>query len=137
MRSFQVCTCGEPLQCNEYPTPQPTGTEVLLKVVAAGVCHSDLHLSDGYFDLGGGKRMSLLDRGMKLPVDARPRECRRGGGGRTAMRSGVKVGDRACWSHPWIGCGVCPVCKRGEEQSLHASHASIGVFRPTAAIPIT
>ena len=68
MRSFQVCTCGQPLQCNEYPTPKPTGTEVLLKVLAAGVCHSDLHLSDGYFDLGGGKRMSLEDRGMKLPV---------------------------------------------------------------------
>ena len=50
MRSFQVCTCGQPLQCNEYPTPKPTGTEVLLKVLAAGVCHSDLHLADGYFD---------------------------------------------------------------------------------------
>ena len=35
MRSFQVCTCGQPLQCNEYPTPQPIGTEVLLKVLAA------------------------------------------------------------------------------------------------------
>ena len=68
MRSFQVCICGQPLQCNEYPTPKPAGTEVLLKVLAAGVCHSDLHLSDGYFDLGGGKRMSLEDRGMKLPV---------------------------------------------------------------------
>ena len=54
--------------CNEQPTPKPTGTEVLLKVLAAGVCHSDLHLSDGYFDLGGGKRLSLADRGMKLPV---------------------------------------------------------------------
>ena len=43
MRSFQVCGCGEPLQFNEQPTPQPAGTEVLLKVLAAGVCHSDLH----------------------------------------------------------------------------------------------
>ena len=40
------------------PTPKPAGTEVLLKVMAAGVCHSDLHLSDGYFDLGGGKTLS-------------------------------------------------------------------------------
>jgi propanol-preferring alcohol dehydrogenase len=54
MRMFQVCVCGEPLRLNEQPTPKPTGTEVLLKMVAAGVCHSDLHLSDGYFDLGGG-----------------------------------------------------------------------------------
>src|SRR5512142_3030700 len=68
MRMFQVCVCGQPLQCNAAPTPQPAGTEVLLKVLAAGVCHSDLHLADGWFDLGGGKRMSLEDRGMKLPV---------------------------------------------------------------------
>ena len=34
MRSFQVCQCGEPLQCNELPDPTPTGTEVLLKVLA-------------------------------------------------------------------------------------------------------
>ena len=57
MRSFQVCKCGAPLQRNEAAdAASPTGTEVLLKVLAAGVCHSDLHLSDGYFDLGGGKR---------------------------------------------------------------------------------
>ncbi len=68
MRMFQVCVCGQPLQLNEQPTPEPKGTEVLLKVLAAGVCHSDLHLADGWFDLGGGKRMSLADRGMKLPV---------------------------------------------------------------------
>ena len=68
MRSFQVCTCGQPLQLNTQPTPKPTGSEVLLKVLAAGVCHSDLHLSDGYFDLGGGKKLSVVDRGMKLPV---------------------------------------------------------------------
>ena len=59
MRMFQVCVCGQPLQLNEQPTPQPKGSEVLLKVLAAGVCHSDLHLGGRRFDLGGGKRMSL------------------------------------------------------------------------------
>src|SRR5919197_2167547 len=68
MRSFEVCQCGAPLSLIEAPTPQPTGTQVLLKVLAAGVCHSDLHLSDGYFDLGGGKKLSILERGMKLPA---------------------------------------------------------------------
>ena len=68
MRSFQIVQSGAPLRLAEQPTPQPKGTEVLLKVLATGVCHSDLHLSDGYFDLGGGKRLSLADRGMKLPV---------------------------------------------------------------------
>ena len=38
MRSFQVCQCGAPLQLAEHPTPVPAGSEVLLKVLAAGVC---------------------------------------------------------------------------------------------------
>jgi D-arabinose 1-dehydrogenase-like Zn-dependent alcohol dehydrogenase len=125
MRSFQVCTCGQPLQCNEYPTPQPSGTEVLLKVLAAGVCHSDLHLSDGYFDLGGGKRMSLQDRGMTLPVTLGHENV----GEVVAVGPGaqsVKVGARML-AHPWIGCGMCPVCQRGEENLCRAMK-SLGVF---------
>jgi len=44
MRSYQVCQCGSPLQRHEGDTPEPQGTQVLLKVLAAGVCHSDLHI---------------------------------------------------------------------------------------------
>ncbi len=91
MLMFQVCTCGEPLQLNcgeplqlnEAPTPQPKGTEVLLKILAAGVCHSDLHLADGYFDLGGGKKMSLQRPRHEAAGHTRPRERRRSGCGRT------------------------------------------------------
>ena len=35
----------------------PKGNEVLLKTVACGVCHSDVHIHDGYFDLGGGVQL--------------------------------------------------------------------------------
>src|SRR5258708_32127021 len=118
MRSFQVCTCGQPLQCNEYPTPKPTGTEVLLKVLAAGVCHSDLHLSDGYFDLGGGKRMSLEDRGMKLPVTLGHENV--GEGVAVGPRAaGAKVGDRGR-GLPWVGRGTGRGGKRGGANLLGA-----------------
>jgi D-arabinose 1-dehydrogenase-like Zn-dependent alcohol dehydrogenase len=94
MRMFQVCTCGQPLQLNEAPTPEPKGTEVLLKVIAAGVCHSDLHLAEGFFDLGGGKRMSLEDRGMKLPVTLGHENVGEVVAlGPDARGSGLKVGD--------------------------------------------
>src|SRR5512139_1992111 len=125
MRMFQVCVCGQPLQLNEQPTPQPTGSEVLLKVLAAGVCHSDLHLADGWFDLGGGKRMSLADRGMKLPVTLGHENV----GEVVAVgpdAKGVKVGDRRL-AHPWIGCGTCGPCQRGEE-NLCRTMRSLGVF---------
>jgi D-arabinose 1-dehydrogenase-like Zn-dependent alcohol dehydrogenase len=122
---FQVCVCGEPLVCNEGPTPTPKGTEVLLKTLAAGVCHSDLHLADGWFDLGGGKRMSLADRGMKLPVTLGHENV----GEVVAVgpdAKGVKVGQRML-ADPWIGCGTCDVCKRGDDNLCRAMK-SLGVF---------
>ena len=125
MRMFQVCVCGQPLQLNEQPTPQPKGSEVLLKVLAAGVCHSDLHLADGWFDLGGGKRMSLTDRGMKLPVTLGHENV----GEVVAVgpdAKDVKIGARVL-AHPWIGCGTCGPCKRGEENLCRAMR-SLGVF---------
>ena len=125
MRMFQVCTCGQPLQLNEAPTPQPKGSEVLLKVLAAGVCHSDLHLADGYFDLGGGKKMSLQDRGMKLPVTLGHENV----GEVVAVGpdvKGVKIGARML-ADPWIGCGNCEPCKRNED-NLCMAMRSLGVF---------
>lgn len=126
MRSFQVCQCGAPLQCTEQPTPKPAGSEVLLKVLAAGVCHSDLHLSDGYFDLGGGNRLSILERGMKLPVTLGHENV----GEVVAIgpeARGVAIGDRRLVD-PWMGCGECAVCRRGDE-NLCVNPSSIGVFR--------
>jgi D-arabinose 1-dehydrogenase-like Zn-dependent alcohol dehydrogenase len=125
MRMFQVCVCGQPLQCNEGPTPEPKGSEILLKVLAAGVCHSDLHLADGWFDLGGGKKMSLADRGMVLPVTLGHENV----GEVVAVGpdvKGVKIGAKLL-ADPWIGCGVCEVCKRGEENLCRAMK-SAGVF---------
>ena len=72
MRMFQLCVCGQPLKLNEQPTPEPEGTEVLLKVLAAGVCHSDLHFADGWFDLGGGKRLQSGRPRHEAAGDARP-----------------------------------------------------------------
>lgn len=126
MRSFQVTQPGTPLRLAEQPKPEPKGTEVLLKVLATGVCHSDLHLSDGYFDLGGGKRLNLSDRGMKLPVTLGHENV----GEVIAFgpqAQGVKVGDRRIVD-PWMGCGECGVCRRGDEQ-LCLKPGSIGVFR--------
>jgi alcohol dehydrogenase/propanol-preferring alcohol dehydrogenase len=59
---------GAPLKEIELPTPEPKGAEVLLEVTHCGVCHSDLHIWEGYYDIGGGQKMSLKDRGVTLPL---------------------------------------------------------------------
>src|SRR6188472_2791126 len=126
MRSFQVCQCGAPLQMNEAEAPKPAGTQVLLKMLAAGVCHSDLHIWDGYYEIGGGKKLMLADRGIKLPLTMGHENV----GEVVAVgpdAKGVKVGDVRL-IHPWMGCGECIVCKRGEE-NLCTKPCSVGIHR--------
>ncbi|MCC7348285.1 MAG: alcohol dehydrogenase catalytic domain-containing protein [Variibacter sp.] len=125
MESYDVCECCAPLKRMERPTPKPQGTEVLLKVLAAGVCHSDLHIWDGYYELGGGKRLQLLERGIKLPLTMGHENV----GEVVAVgpdAKGVKVGDVRL-AHPWMGCGECKVCRRGDE-NLCLKPRNLGVF---------
>jgi alcohol dehydrogenase, propanol-preferring len=126
MISFDVCECGAPLRRMERPTPTPTGTEALLKVLAAGVCHSDIHIWDGYYDMGGGRKIQLTDRGIKLPLTMGHENV----GEVVALgpeAKGAKLGDRRL-VFPWIGCGECKVCKANEEQ-LCTTPRSLGVYR--------
>src|SRR6187549_2917759 len=68
MKSYDVTDWGKPLQLRKQETPSPKGNEVLIRLTHCGVCHSDVHVRDGYFDMGGGKKLSLGERGLKLPV---------------------------------------------------------------------
>lgn len=127
MISYDVAECGCPLKLFERPTPTPQGAEVLLRVLAAGVCHSDIHFWDGVYDMGGGKQLKLTERGITLPLTMGHETV----GEVLALgpdAKGVKVGDKRL-VYPWIGCGQCPVCTRGEE-NLCAKPKFIGVHRP-------
>ena len=113
MKSYQLVDYGKPLKPVDIATPQPTGDEVLIEVLAAGVCHSDLHIWEGSYDLGGGKRLSLKDRGMQLPLTMGHENA----GKIVAVGPDVKdrkVGE-VCLVYPWIGCGECRVCRMGYE----------------------
>ena len=47
MKAAVVHSFGHPLQIEEVPIPEVTPGQVLVKVVASGVCHTDLHAADG------------------------------------------------------------------------------------------
>jgi D-arabinose 1-dehydrogenase-like Zn-dependent alcohol dehydrogenase len=112
MKSEAIVEYGAPLQSVESELPTPEGSQVLLKVTHCGVCHSDVHLHDGHFDLGGGNKLDV-SRGRKLPFTlGHEIEGEVIAVGPDA--SGVSVGDQRV-AFPWIGCGDCPTCNRGEE----------------------
>ena len=61
MRAFRLDAFGMPLVPSGSSTPAPAGGQVLLRTEACGVCHSDLHMADGFFDLGNGGALMQHD----------------------------------------------------------------------------
>jgi D-arabinose 1-dehydrogenase-like Zn-dependent alcohol dehydrogenase len=129
MISYQIAEHGRPLQKVLSETPKPKGTEVLVRVTRSGVCHSDLHIWDGYFDLGGGKRFYVKDRGCVPPftMGHEPFGVVEAVG---SNAKGVKVGQKRI-VFPWIGCGRCAMCK-AERDNYCTAMRTIGVVRPGA-----
>lgn len=115
----------KPLVISDVQTPTPKDAEVLVKVKAVGVCHSDLHLWEGGYDTGDGF-MKVTDRGVKFPVIPGHEIV----GTVTEIGSsvqGISVGDNVL-VYPWIGCGICSACRVGNDNLCDAPR-SLGVFQ--------
>jgi D-arabinose 1-dehydrogenase-like Zn-dependent alcohol dehydrogenase len=111
---------GKPLQTTEADTPKPQSTEVLLRVSHCGVCHSDIHLQDGYFDLGGGQKLDV--RGNRPLPFTFGHEIAGTVEAAGPQAQGVAAGSRYA-AFPWIGCGKCGLCARGDEHLCNAPRA--------------
>jgi D-arabinose 1-dehydrogenase-like Zn-dependent alcohol dehydrogenase len=127
--SYQVIEHGRPLQSVLRDTPQPSGGEVLVRLLRSGVCHSDLHIWDGYFDLGGGKKFFVKDRGCVPPFTLGHEPYGRVEAVGPAAH-GVASGGRFV-VYPWIGCGRCAVCEAGQDNYCLA-HRFVGISTPGA-----
>src|SRR5262249_44269982 len=110
----------------EREIPVPQGEEVLLRLKYCGVCHSDVHIREGYFELGGGKRLLMTERAMRLPATLGHEPYG------TVIAAGpgasdVPIGeDRLVY--PWTGCGVCARCREGLD-NFCMTPAMIGIQR--------
>lgn len=126
MQSYQLNEWGTPLQLKIRETPRPTGEEVLVAVVAAGVCHSDVHIREGFFDLGGGRKARLADSGAQLPMTLGHEISGTVAAVGRAVTN-LAVGERVV-VYPWIGCGRCRHCHAEHDMDCETPR-SLGVRR--------
>jgi propanol-preferring alcohol dehydrogenase len=102
MMAMRLRSSGSALSLEDVPKPSPGEHEVLLQVLACGVCRTDLHLVDG----------ELPDTRFPITpgheIVGRVIEC---GAGVTSLQIGDRVGV------PWLAytCGVCAYCRAGAE----------------------
>ncbi|MBL8891808.1 MAG: zinc-binding dehydrogenase [Planctomycetaceae bacterium] len=95
---------GAPLTIENYPLPQPAGTEVLVKISCSTICGSDLHSYTGSRHspmpcvLGHEMVGHIVATGPEGAQDFRGRE--------------LQIGDRITWSMVW-SCGRCFYCQKG------------------------
>ncbi|MGH9909260.1 MAG: alcohol dehydrogenase [Nitrososphaerales archaeon] len=126
MKAARILKPKEPLAIENINTPKPRSAQVLVKVQSTGVCHSDLHLWEGGYAGPAGVFMKVEDRGVKFPLIP---------GHEVAGTiesvgedvEGFNVGDNVL-VYPWIGDGICPACRIGEE-NLCDKPRSIGVYQ--------
>jgi propanol-preferring alcohol dehydrogenase len=125
MRSARIVKPNEALEVQELETPKAKGSQVLIKVQSSGVCHSDIHLWEGGYEGIEGQFLKTTDRGVKYPltpgheiagvVDSLGEEA-----------EGFTKNEKVL-VYPWIGEGLCPACRSGEE-NLCDKPRSLGVY---------
>ncbi|MGO8703147.1 MAG: zinc-dependent alcohol dehydrogenase family protein [Candidatus Brocadiia bacterium] len=99
-----------PLRAAELPTPEPAAGELLVRVRACGVCHTDLHVAEG--DVTPSKLPIVLGHQVVGVVEKL-------GAGLPALRvagaAGFKAGDRVGIAWLRWACGACRFCTAGSE----------------------
>ena len=125
MNTAQIIRPKESLEIQHLETPKPKGSQVLIKVNSAGVCHSDIHLWEGGYEGPSGQFLKTTDRGVKYPLTP----------GHEIAGTVESIGEEAegfsknqkVVVFPWIGEGLCPACRMGHE-NLCDKPRSLGVF---------
>ncbi|WP_395644419.1 alcohol dehydrogenase catalytic domain-containing protein [Terricaulis sp.] len=101
---------GAPLAPMELTPQKPGPGEALVRVTRAGLCHSDLHIHDGYFDFGDVKQPVAINMPAILGHEIEGEVAELGAGVTT-----TKVGERVA-VYPWLGCNACDTCRAGDQQ---------------------
>ena len=111
MKAYQIIENGKPLKENEIDKPIPKGDEILIKTLACGVCHSDVHIHEGYFSLGNETKLPvpLMTDALAMGHEIYGEVVEIG-----EEVKDIKIGKKYV-AYPWIGCGECDECINGRE----------------------
>jgi propanol-preferring alcohol dehydrogenase len=118
LTAYEAPLCETIVDC-----PTPHGSEVLVRIDRCGVCHSDLHMQDGYFLLSDGKKLDVR-AGRTLPFTL-GHEIAGTVESAGPQASGATPGAKVA-VFPWIGCGKCAACRSGEE-NLCSTNRHLGI----------
>ena len=116
--SYDLIEWGKPFEKRQNALPEPTGPEVLVRVTAAGLCHSDLHVQKGFMDLGREGKLTFAERGAVLPMTFGHEVAGIVQAVGPEVNS-VKPGQQVL-VFPWIGCGECDACNENRESDCAA-----------------
>ncbi len=115
MRAVRYVGPRQPLRLEDVPRPDPGPGEVLVRVTAAGVCHTELHFLSGLLDLG----VAPLTLGHEIVG-----RIEQVGAGVPSARVGERV-----LVYYYVGCGACEHCLRGDENLCGRPRAEYGFFQ--------
>lgn len=129
MKAMRLVAEGKALERLSVDLPPVSARAALVKVDAVGVCHTDLHLISGRYDLGDGRTLSTTGGGRALPLTPGHEVAGRVealGAGSESL--GLKEGDPVV-VYPWIGCGECRKCVAGRENMCEGAQQFLGFMR--------
>jgi propanol-preferring alcohol dehydrogenase len=127
MKAARIIRPKESLEVQQLDVPKPRGSQVLVKVHSSGVCHSDIHLWEGGYQGAEGQFLKATDRGVSYPLT--PGHEIAGtveSFGEEAAKETIGKNEKVI-VYPWIGEGLCPACRVGEE-NLCDKPRSLGVY---------
>lgn len=127
MKASRIIKPKESLQLEEIKTPVPKGSQVIVKVVSCGICHSDIHLWEGGYQGPEGNFLKTTDRGVKYPLTPGHEIAGIVEDLGEEAREKFNKNDKVI-VYPWIGEGLCPACIQGEE-NLCDNPRSLGIYQ--------
>ncbi|GIH81485.1 zinc-dependent alcohol dehydrogenase [Planobispora longispora] len=134
MRAAVVTAFGKPLEIREIPVPEPEAHQVLVRIEASGLCHTDIHAAHGDWPVKPALPLTPGHEGVGVIEKV------------GSAVTGRAVGERV--AIPWLGyaCGTCEYCVSGRETlcesqlntgyAVNGGHAEYAVAHADYVVPV-